>query len=96
MKKGEASAMINSAGKEKITVEEKGKRASYLTRIEMDFDLKISKLRDQGAVDKIPDQLWILFEFRNKIEFCPHNVDVSSTPPKGEGVYMHTRFWHLS
>jgi len=55
----------------------------------MDFDSKNTKLHDQEAVDKC----FASYEFRLnpgiKIEFCPLNVDVSSAPPKGEGVYMH-------
>jgi len=52
MKKGETSATISGAGKEKAAVEEKGQRASYHTRIRMDFDPKTSKPCNQKAVDK--------------------------------------------
>ena len=44
--------MISGAGNGKAAVEEKGKRASHRTRIEMYFDPKTFKLRDQEAVDK--------------------------------------------
>ena len=51
MKKGETSVTISSAGKGKVAVEEKGKRASHHSKIKMDFEPKISKLCDQEAID---------------------------------------------
>ena len=45
------SAWISDTGKGKATVEEKGKIASYRTRIIMDFDPKASKFCDQEAID---------------------------------------------
>ena len=61
----------------------------------MDFDPKTSKLCDQEAVDKY----LVIYGFRLnlgiKIEFCPLNVDIFSTPPKGEGVYIHLQILAL-
>jgi len=55
----------------------------------MNFDPKTSKLHKQEAVDKYLASYGILLNPGIKIEFCPRGVDVSSTPPKEEGVYMH-------
>ena len=52
MKKVEKSSPSDRSDKEKSIVEEKGKRTSRRTRIDMDFDPRTSKLRDQEAVDK--------------------------------------------
>jgi len=41
------------------------------------------------ALDKYLASYGILLNPGIKIEFCPRGVDVSSTPPKEEGVYMH-------
>ena len=89
MKKGETSATISGVGDGKTAVEEKGKRASYHTKIGMDFDPKTFKLRDQEAVDKYLAGYEFFLNPGIKIEFCPLIVVVSSAPPKGEGVYMH-------
>jgi len=55
----------------------------------MDFYLKTSKLCDQEAVDKYLAIYGFHLNSEIKIESCLHGVDVSSAPPKGEGVYMH-------
>ena len=73
-------------------MEEKGKRTSHRTRIGMDFDLKISKLHDQEAVDKYLASYGVYWISRIKIDFCPNDVDVSSASPNKEGVYP--RCWH--
>jgi len=52
MKKGEKFSPSDESNKGKSTVEDKGKRTSCRTRIEMDFDPKTSILHDQEAVDK--------------------------------------------
>jgi len=82
------SAMIGGAGNGKSAVE-KEKRASYRIRIRMDFNPKTSKFRDQEAVDKFLASYGFYLNPGIKIEVCPLTVDVSSTSPKGEGVYMH-------
>ena len=74
------SAMISGTGKGKAAVEEKGKRSSHRIRIEMDFDPKTSKLRDQEAVDRYLANYGFFSNPGIKIEFCPHNVDVFLSP----------------
>jgi len=63
--------MISGADKGKDAVEEKGKRASHRTRIGMDFDPKISKLRDQEAVDRYLVSYGFRLNSGIKIEFLP-------------------------
>ena len=72
MKKGETSATINSAGKGKAVVEDKGNGASYHTRIRMDFAPKISKLRDEEVVDRYLTSFGLHLNPGIKIEICPH------------------------
>ena len=54
----------------------------------MDFDPKTSKLRKQEEVDKYLTMYACRLKPGIKIEFCPHDVNVS-TAPSGGGVYMH-------
>jgi len=89
VKKREKFATISSVGKGKAAMEEKRKGASHHTRIGIDFDQKISKLRDQEAVNRYLANYVFHSNPSIKIEFCPYGVDVSSAPPNGEGVYMH-------
>ena len=51
LKKEEKSVPFDGSDKGKSIVEEKGKRTFRRTRIRMEFDPKISKLRGQEAVD---------------------------------------------
>ena len=69
MKKREKFGTVSSAGKEKVVVEEKGKRASHRTRIGMDFDPKTSKLCDQEPVDKYLVSYYFHLNLGIKIEF---------------------------
>ena len=55
----------------------------------MDFDPKTSNFHDQEAVDKYLASYGFHLNLGIKIEFCPPYVEVSSAPPKREGVYMH-------
>ena len=70
-------------------MQEKGNRTSRHTRIEMDFDPKTSDLRDQEAEDKYLATYGFRWSPGIKFEFCPNDVDVTSTPPDKNGVYMH-------
>ena len=88
MKRGEKSGTVGSAGKGEAAAEEKGKRTSHRTKIEMDFDPKTSKLRNQEEVDKYLASYALCLNPGIKIEFYPHGVDVSLAPPTG-GAYMH-------
>jgi len=88
MKKGEKYGPSNRSDKRKSIVEEIGKRTPR-TRIEMNFDPKTSKLRNQEAVYKYLAGYGFHLSPGIKFEFCPNNVDDSSTPPDKEGVYMH-------
>jgi len=56
----------------------------------MDFNPKTSKLHNQEAVDKYLASYDFHWSPRIKIEFCPHNVDISSTMPNKDGVYIHS------
>jgi len=94
MKKGETSATISSASKEKATVEDKGKKASYRIRIEMDFDPKTSKLRVQEAMDKYLASYGFRLNSGIKIEFTPTMLMFPRLRLK-ERVYMCIlRFWN--
>ena len=81
--------MVSGAGKGKAMAEEKGKRASHRIRIRMDFNPKISKLRDQEAMDRYLASYAFRLNLEIKIEIFPYAVDVSLAPPNREGVYMH-------
>ena len=87
MKRREKSGAIGGAGKRKATAEEKGKRTFHCTRIEMDFDPKASKLRNQ-EVDKYLASYGFFLNSGIKIELCSHGVDISLASPNG-GVYMY-------
>ena len=52
MKKGREFGPSHGWDKGKSVAKEEGKRASYRTRIGMEFDPKTSKPHDQEAVDK--------------------------------------------
>ena len=88
MKTGEKFGTVGGAGKGKAAAEEKGKRTSHHTRIELNFDLKTSKLHSQEDVDKYLASYGFILNPGIKIEFCPHMVDVSLAPPNS-GVNMH-------
>ena len=86
MNKGEKSGPSDGSDKGKSIMEEKGKRTSRRTRIGMDFDSKTFKLCDQEAVDKYLASYGFRWSLGIKIEFCPNDVDVTSTLPDKEGV----------
>ena len=95
MKKGEKFDTVSGANEGKATVEEKGKRASHRTRIEMDFDSKTSKLPNQEAGGKYLASYSFHLNLGIKIEFCPQSVDVSLAPPNKDCVYMHPKILAL-
>ena len=80
--------MVGGAGKGKAATEEKGKRASYHTKIRMDFDSKTSRLHNREEVDKYLKNYDFRLNPGIKIEFCHYGVDIFLAPPN-DGVYMH-------
>ena len=53
------------------TVEEKGKRSHFRTRIGMDFDSKTTKLHNQEDVDDYLAKYGVCLNPGIKVELCP-------------------------
>ena len=86
MTKGSESATSDAS--ESKTVEEKGKRFYFRTKLGMDFNPRTMRLHSQADVDEYLARYGVRLYPIIKVKFCPQDTEFVKSPPNG-GVYMH-------